>query len=93
MDLMLTPVTGDTWFYKRDQRVSRPLDEAVRVQHGVPYQCPAITLLFKARRRWEKDEADFTAVEPFLDPTDRAWLGSAMALTEPPGHPWLDRLE
>lgn len=93
MDLMLTPVEGDTWFYKRDHRVSRPIEFVVRIDaDGIPYQRPEITLLFKARRRWEKDEADFAAVVPELGPTDRAWLRDAIALTEPPRHPWLERL-
>ncbi len=93
MDLMLTPVAGDTWFCKRDQRVSRQLDEVIRLgSDGVAYQQPEITLLFKARRRWEKDEADFAAVVPGLEPADREWLREAIALTEPARHPWLDRL-
>lgn len=29
---------------------------------------------------------------PGLDPADRAWLRGAIALTEPPRHPWLDLL-
>lgn len=93
LDVMLTPVTGDTWFYKRDDRISRPLDYVVRVgADGIPYQRPEITLLFKARRRWEKDEADFSAIAPQLAVTERAWLRDAIALTEPARHPWLERL-
>jgi hypothetical protein len=48
-------------------------------------------LLFKARRRWANDEADFAAVVPLLDQADRAWLRVAIALTQPPRHPWLDQ--
>jgi hypothetical protein len=93
MDLMLTPVAGDRWYYKRDQRVTRPIDEVIRIgAEGVPYQRPEITLLFKARRREAKDEADFSAVAPLLPPGDRAWLRDAIALTEPPDHPWLPHL-
>jgi len=93
MDLMLTPVVGDTWYYKRDQRISRPIESVIRVSpDGIPYQRPEISLLFKARRRWEKDEADFAAVVPVLEPADRAWLRDAIALTEPTRHPWLERL-
>jgi hypothetical protein len=92
-DLLLTPVTGDTWYYKRDQRVSRPLELVVRSgSDGVAYQRPEITLLFKARRRSEKDEADFAAVVSELEPSDRAWLRDAIVLTEPPHHPWIERL-
>jgi hypothetical protein len=93
MDLMLTPVDGDTWRYKRDHRVSRPLTSVIRIgADGVLYQRPEVTLLFKARRRWEKDEADFDAVVPVLEPADRAWLRDAISLTEPARHPWLERL-
>jgi hypothetical protein len=93
LDLMLTPVTGDRWHYKRDLRVSRPMDEVVRLgQDAVPYQRPEITLLFKARRRWDKDEADFEAVAPLLPAGDRGWLRNAIGVTEPADHPWLPRL-
>jgi hypothetical protein len=93
MDLMLTPVRHGMWFYKRDERVSRPLTEAVlETAGGIPYQAPAVSLLFKARRRAAKDEADFAAVAPALPPAERTWLREAVALTEPPGHPWVARL-
>jgi hypothetical protein len=92
-DLMLTPVQGDTWIYKRDDRVRRPLDEVIRFgTDGLPYQRPEVTLLYKARRRLEKDEQDFAAVLPLLPSADRAWLRDAIASTEPGRHPWLDRL-
>ena len=93
MDLMLTPVEGKTWIYKRDRRVSRPFEEAVTVgPDGIPRQRPEIGLLFKARRRVPRDEQDFTAVVPALSEADRAWLRAAIELTEPPGNPWLERL-
>jgi hypothetical protein len=89
LDLMLTPVVVDTWFYKRDHRVSRSMEFVVRGgPDGIPYQRPEITLLFKARRRSAKDEEDFAAVIPRLDPSDRAWLRDAITLTEPAPHPW-----
>jgi len=94
LDLMLTPVTGDHWHYKRDLRVWRPIDEVIRFgPDSVPYQRPEVTLLYKARRRAEKDEADFVAVVPLLPAADRAWLRDAIALTEPPDHPWVTRLD
>jgi hypothetical protein len=93
LDLMLTPVAGETWYYRRDTRVTRPLEEVIHAgPDGLPYQRPEITLLFKARRRSEKDEADFGSVAPLLGEADRSWLRAAIELTEPPGHPWLVRL-
>ena len=93
MDLMLTPVEGDTWFYKRDQRLARPFAEAVQLgADGIPRQRPEIGLLFKARRRAPRDEEDFAAVVPTLSEADRRWLRAAIELTEPADNPWLQRL-
>ena len=93
MDLMLTPIDGDTWHYKRDPRLTRPMSEAVVVgSDGIPRQRPEIGLLFKARRRFPRDEEDFAAVLPTLSATDRAWLRDAIDMTEPPGNPWLEQL-
>ena len=93
LDLMLTQVDGETWFFKRDQLVSRPFESVIRIgADGIFYQRPEVTLLFKARRRSEKDESDFAAVVPLLDASDRDWLRAAISLTEPSLHPWLERL-
>jgi hypothetical protein len=93
LDLMLTTVVDGIWTYKRDGRITRPLEAIVRIgTDTIPYQRPEITLLFKARRRWKKDEEDFAAVVPRLEPSDRAWLRDAIALTEPTRHPWVERL-
>ena len=93
MDLMLTPVEGHTWFYKRDRRLTRPYAEAITTgRDGIARQRPEIGLLFKARRREPRDEADFAAVVPRLPDDDRRWLRDVIELTEPPGNPWLERL-
>ena len=92
MDLMLTPIERGTWFYKRDRRLTRPMDELFVVRDGVPYQRPEITLLYKARRREEKDEQDFERIVPLLSAEDRAWLRAAIELTQPAGNPWVRRL-
>jgi hypothetical protein len=94
MDLMLTPVEGETWFYKRDRRISRPLEQVVHAgPGGIPYQRPEVTLLYKARRLAPKDELDFAATLPRLAGADREWLRAAIALSEPADHPWLKRLQ
>jgi hypothetical protein len=69
------------------------MPEVVRLSsEGVPFQRPEITLLYKARRRAERDELDFDAIVPELSAADRAWLRAAIALTEPADNPWLERL-
>jgi hypothetical protein len=50
-----------------------------------------VQLLHKAGRPRSKDEADFAATWPLLEPADRRWLREAIDLTHP-AHPWLDVL-
>jgi hypothetical protein len=81
------------WTFRRDARVRRPLAELVlRSDDGCPYLRPEVQLLYKAKARREKDEADFTAVAPLLDPGARRWLRDALALVHP-AHDWLARSE
>lgn len=93
MDLMLEPGDASEWVFRRDERVRRPYPEMVGVTaQGVPYLRPEGTLLFKAKARRAKDEADFAAARPRLEPAARAWLAGAIALVHP-GHPWLVALK
>jgi hypothetical protein len=70
-----------------------PLRELVRLgPGGCPYLRPEVQLLYKAKQRRAKDEADFAAVAPLLDPDPRRWLRAALARIHP-SHPWLARPE
>jgi hypothetical protein len=92
LDLLVTPVDGDTWVYKRDHRIRRPLVEVV--QHdarGIPHQRPEIALLFKAKLMRDKDRADSDGLVPRLAAVDRRWLRDALG-TAHPGHDWIGRL-
>ena len=59
----------------------------------MPYQASEIGLLFEARHCRAKDVDDLAATWPRLDDGARKWLRSAVELTEPPGHPWLRRMD
>jgi hypothetical protein len=87
-DIVLMGVTEDRWVFKRDARVSRPIEEIVWTRDGIAYLRPEIQLLHKARGLREKDQADFDAAWPLLDGEDRRWLREALELTQP-DHPWL----
>ena len=92
LDVIREPWDGATWLCRRDPSIRRPGSEViVHTADGIPYQQPEIALLFKAKHRREKDQADFDAVLPLLDSDARAWLRDALALVHP-GHPWLDAL-
>lgn len=91
LDLLLTRSKEGRWLFKRDPRISLPLDELGRVVDGVPYLRPAVVLLHKAKALREKDQADFDGVLPQLGRGERAWLDRALAIAHPQ-HPWRLRL-
>lgn len=90
-DVLLMDVRASTWTYKRDARVSRPLDEILWARDGIHYLRPEVQLLHKAPGRRPKDEEDFEACLPLLDDTARGWLVRALEVAHP-SHPWLDRM-
>lgn len=90
-DLLLTEVTPSTWTYKRDARISLPLDRSLWEREGVCYLRPEVQLLLKAPGLRAKDTTDLEACLPLLDIDARAWLRSALDLAHR-GHPWSPRL-
>ncbi len=92
LDVFREPHDGDTWICRRDESIRLPYEKLVAVSvTGVPYLVPEVVLLFKAKGRRDKDEADFTGVLPLLAPTQRDWLVAALKRVHP-GHPWLNHL-
>lgn len=91
-ELLLDASDGDEWVFRRDPRVRLPLaDLALRAADGCPYLRPEVQLLYKAKARRPKDEADFAVVAPLLDARARDWLRAALALVAP-GHDWIAEL-
>jgi hypothetical protein len=91
-DVLLERVHGDTWIFKRDARITRPLAACLREQHGLAYLRPEIQLLLKAEHARPKDAFDLERCLPLLDPGDVAWLAASLRLAHP-GHPWIERVE
>lgn len=87
-DIILMGVTEGRWVFKRDARISRPVDDIVWLDDGVPYLKPEVQLLHKASGLRPKDQADFEATFPWLAEADRRWLREAMELAHPT-HLWL----
>ena len=90
-DVILLEATPATWTYKRDARISLPLEQVLWARDGVTYLRPEVQLLHKARAVRAKDQVDFDACAPLLDSTQRSWLRTALTIAHP-GHPWLARL-
>ena len=92
LDVMLEPGDPHTWVFRRDESIRAPRAEMIgRTRDGVPFLKPQAGLLFKAKSTRPKDEADFAATLPALDPAARAWLRTAL-LRLHPEHAWLGAL-
>jgi hypothetical protein len=92
MDVFREPGDAETWIYRRTCELTAPRPWASgRTTAGIPYLAPAIVLLFKAKWRRDKDEADFAIVAPRLSPGARDWLAAALGVIHP-GHAWIERL-
>ena len=93
MDIFRDPSDGDTWICRRDPRIRRPYREVFEfTPDGIPYLCPEVALLFKAKHaHLPKNQGDFAAALPRLDPARRRWLAESLALVHP-GHEWIDML-
>jgi Aminoglycoside-2''-adenylyltransferase len=93
-DVFREPSDGDTWLCRRDETIRLPYDQVIeRTDDGTPYCRPEIALLFKAKHAHrDRDQNDFEAVVPLLEPESRQWLVDALAQIHP-GHQWLARIE
>jgi len=92
-DVLLSAGSVDEWIYRREPSLRLPLNQALWEQDGVRYLQPEIQLLYKAKARRLKDDADFRAALPLLDARRRAWLREALVATLPStDHPWIDVL-
>jgi hypothetical protein len=92
LDIFSEPSDGDIWLCRRDKSIRLPYDDLIDLtDDGIPYGRPEVVLLFKAKRMHEKDDTDFAAVLPRLDPERRRWLVEALERVHP-GHRWLDHL-
>ncbi|HEX2022408.1 MAG TPA: GNAT family N-acetyltransferase, partial [Candidatus Thermoplasmatota archaeon] len=92
-EFLLSDRHGGDWVFPRDPRVRRPLWSLGRAtDDGIPFLAPEVVLLFKAKRREPRDEADLAATLPLLPAGERRWLRDALEVAHP-GHPWIGRIE
>ncbi|MHA3022799.1 nucleotidyltransferase domain-containing protein [Mycobacterium sp. BMJ-28] len=92
LDVFREPHVDGRWVCRRDPTITVPYAELIlRTDDGIPYVIPEVALLFKAKHRRAKDEADFTRVLPELGAVRRSRLHTWLARIHP-GHPWIDVL-
>lgn len=88
IELLVDEADGETWVYRRESRVRRPMSTVVRRNaDGLPYLAPEIQLLYKSKGSRERDDRDFAQVCPLLAADARRWLQHALELTAP-HHTW-----
>lgn len=92
LELLLDEGGADRWTFRRDPRIGRALEAAIRrTRDGIPYLAPEIQLLYKSKPGRCKDQLDFDKVIPSLDRDARAWLRDSIAKIDP-RHAWLATL-
>jgi hypothetical protein len=92
IQLMIADTHGEQWLFRRMPTIRRSLATlGDTTPKGIPYLAPEIQLLYKAKGRRPKDEADFRHTVPALPRERRIWLRDALTQVHP-HHPWLDQL-
>jgi hypothetical protein len=92
IELLLDEADDETWVYRREPRIRRPISTAVRQSpEGLPYLAPEIQLLYKSNAPRERDKLDFSQTWPLLAPEARRWLRDALELVKP-DHEWIAAL-
>ena len=92
-ELMLDERQGNSWVFRRDPSIRRPIADLLQQRNGGPPALRAeVQLLYKAKQVRDRDELDFRVHAPGLDHEARSWLRDALARVHP-GHQWLRVLE
>jgi Aminoglycoside-2''-adenylyltransferase len=92
LDVFREPQRDGAWVCRRDETIQMPYQMIIcRTDDGLPYLAPEVALLFKAKATRAKDQADFDAVRPLLEPAAAGWLRWALRRVHP-GHAWIGAL-
>ena len=91
LQVMFMEHEGHDWIFRRDDRISGPLDQlGMRTSSGLPYVSPQVQLLFKSNNPGQdRNKWDFENILPLLKDSERAWLLKQFGVLYPKGHPWL----
>jgi hypothetical protein len=93
LDIQLAAREGSEWLMTREPEVSLGLKAAINTTGwGIPAAVPQVLMLYKALEVRPRDEIDFQALLPLVEPAPRAWLRDAIARLYP-AHPWLGALQ
>ncbi len=82
-EFLLNEADGETWVYRRDARVTRPLAVIGGVRDGIPFLRPEIVLLYKSTDRSTAADRDRAVGRTLLEAEAAAWLAAATATAHP----------
>jgi hypothetical protein len=86
-DLFLETVENSTWFFRRDDRITRSCDDVlIRTSSGLPVVAPEVQLLYMAKSADPKNEHDFEVARPELPADAATWLSRSLAVAHPDHH-------
>lgn len=92
LEFLLNEADGDTWLFRRNPEISMPVRRLARISStGIPYLCPEVVLLYKAKAPRVHDEDDFNRIRSVLNAEAKQWLVAALNVCHP-GHQWTDDL-
>ena len=81
------------WRFRRDPSITMPRARLTSEgPDGIRHCVPEVQLLYKAKQRRAKDDADFARCLPVLSLVQQEWLADAIERVHP-GHPWVAALE
>ncbi|KPB05927.1 nucleotidyltransferase domain-containing protein [Bacillus sp. CHD6a] len=93
LEVLLNETDGESWIFRRDRRITSPLESFIRfTEAGLPYLPPEIVLLYKAKNTRDKDHMDLMSVKEALESDQLRWLKQAISIHEPT-HEWLQVLK
>lgn len=93
LQLMIQEADGESWYYRRDDRVNGQISDLASMVDGVPCLRMDLQLLYKSRGVRLKDDEDFLRLLPVLPLEQRQTLLEWLRLTYPNGHQWVEALE
>lgn len=92
LQAIIVDVEGDEWISRRGPMIRGPRHTLLTTYHGVPCVRAEVQLMYKARHCRPKDEQDFQACVPRLEPQAKTWLHTQIRLLHGEDHPWLAAL-
>jgi hypothetical protein len=92
-EVLFEAIEEGEWRFRRNPRVTRPLESLVTMVDGIPVIDLAVCLLYKAKRDDDLDRDDLRASLHALGTIGRAWLADAIRSTHGPLHRWLRSLD